>query len=403
MSTSETKNHSKSMESKSEENGKQKTDSILSRKKKSSHVSTSYPSLDQLKTILDKLKKKENSWPFLEPVDPVALNIPDYFDIIKHPMDLGTVQAKLDSGKYNNPIEALKDIQLIWRNAMTYNEPSSLVYKYAKEMGKYLARIQKDIVQNDSESGYSVSPTTTQEIFQEICDSLELYTSSEGIPSAMSFLDLPSKKFSPEYYESIKNPISINEIRKKQFSDVKEFKEAFQLLFDNARNFNKPSSFIYRSSIVLQKYFVKQLQKYFPDETMVIPEQPKTSSNGNKDQEVDIEKRRAYFDEPDLESGNKRSNRKNYYLSSSEDESEDVDVLGRSSNGRRPAENLIERILADRPIKQGDNAPPKYEYLVKYKGKSYLHCAWVSAEEIEQDAGGKAKLNRYWQKKRIYT
>ena len=31
-------------------------------------------------------------WPFAIPVDPVALNIPDYFDVIKQPMDLGTIR-----------------------------------------------------------------------------------------------------------------------------------------------------------------------------------------------------------------------------------------------------------------------------------------------------------------------
>ena len=33
----------------------------------------------------------------MAPVDPVAQGIPDYFSVIKHPMDLGTVRAKLQS------------------------------------------------------------------------------------------------------------------------------------------------------------------------------------------------------------------------------------------------------------------------------------------------------------------
>ena len=32
--------------------------------------------------------RRKSAWPFLEPVDPVALNIPDYPDVVKHPMDL---------------------------------------------------------------------------------------------------------------------------------------------------------------------------------------------------------------------------------------------------------------------------------------------------------------------------
>lgn len=37
--------------------------------------------------ILEVIKRSPNAWPFLLPVDPVKLKIPDYFDIIKEPMD----------------------------------------------------------------------------------------------------------------------------------------------------------------------------------------------------------------------------------------------------------------------------------------------------------------------------
>lgn len=35
-------------------------------------------------------------WVFGEPVNPIKLNIPDYFDVIKKPMDLGTVKVLFD-------------------------------------------------------------------------------------------------------------------------------------------------------------------------------------------------------------------------------------------------------------------------------------------------------------------
>jgi hypothetical protein len=51
---------------------------------------------------------RNGRWVFSEPVDPVKLGIPDYFDVIKHPMDLGTVKAQLSSGEIDTP-EKFKD------------------------------------------------------------------------------------------------------------------------------------------------------------------------------------------------------------------------------------------------------------------------------------------------------
>ena len=45
--------------------------------------------------ILEILKKSLNVWPFLQPVDPIKLKIPDYFDIVKEPMDISTVEFNL--------------------------------------------------------------------------------------------------------------------------------------------------------------------------------------------------------------------------------------------------------------------------------------------------------------------
>ncbi|GAA5922008.1 hypothetical protein JCM3775_003459 [Rhodotorula graminis] len=43
------------------------------------------------------LKRNKNAPPFLKPVDAVALLVPDYYKIITQPMDLGTVEARLQA------------------------------------------------------------------------------------------------------------------------------------------------------------------------------------------------------------------------------------------------------------------------------------------------------------------
>lgn len=71
--------------------------------------------------ILRLLKQNVNAKPFLYPVDPEQLEIPDYFTIIKNPMDLQTVEEKLKKDDYSNDQEFDNDIDLIWNNALLYN------------------------------------------------------------------------------------------------------------------------------------------------------------------------------------------------------------------------------------------------------------------------------------------
>ncbi|KAL8984908.1 MAG: hypothetical protein Q9177_004582 [Variospora cf. flavescens] len=78
--------------------------------------------------------------PFLTPVDPVALNIPDYLQIIKKPMDMGTVKEKLDKGQYENAKEFEMDMKLVFKNARTYNPPDHPVHIQAKQLDDYFDR-----------------------------------------------------------------------------------------------------------------------------------------------------------------------------------------------------------------------------------------------------------------------
>ncbi|KAL8017811.1 putative bromodomain, AAA+ ATPase domain, dynein heavy chain region D6 P-loop [Plasmopara halstedii] len=68
------------------------------------------------------LSRHTLAWPFLEPVDPVALNVPTYFDVISQPMDLRTMGAKLTAGEYNDPTEYRADLLLMFANAIEFNQ-----------------------------------------------------------------------------------------------------------------------------------------------------------------------------------------------------------------------------------------------------------------------------------------
>ncbi|RMY01467.1 hypothetical protein D0867_11383 [Hortaea werneckii] len=74
---------------------------------------------------------------FLAPVDPVALNIPNYRQIIKHPMDLGTMSQKLKGGQYSNAKEFKKDFDLMIDNCLTFNPVGNPV----RDLGVQMRRI----------------------------------------------------------------------------------------------------------------------------------------------------------------------------------------------------------------------------------------------------------------------
>ena len=88
-----------------------------------------------LMPTLEKLYRQDpESLPFRQPVDPQALNIPDYFDIIRRPMDLSTIKTKLDTCQYQDPWQYVDDVWLMFENAWTYNRKTSKVYRHCTKL-----------------------------------------------------------------------------------------------------------------------------------------------------------------------------------------------------------------------------------------------------------------------------
>jgi hypothetical protein len=71
---------------------------------------------------------------FNQPVDPIALGLVDYNQIIQRKMDLGTIKRRLYAVAYPSRQEAIEDIRLVFTNAILYNPPHNLVHISAKEL-----------------------------------------------------------------------------------------------------------------------------------------------------------------------------------------------------------------------------------------------------------------------------
>ena len=86
--------------------------------------------------LLGKLMKHQYGWVFNVPVDVKKLKLHDYFKIIKHPMDLGTVKSRLSKNWYKSPKEFAEDVRLTFNNAMKYNEKGQDVHTMADTLLK---------------------------------------------------------------------------------------------------------------------------------------------------------------------------------------------------------------------------------------------------------------------------
>ncbi|GJQ09937.1 hypothetical protein GpartN1_g1728.t1 [Galdieria partita] len=107
------------------------------------------------KNVLKSLMERKDARAFLKPVDELFTpeEIPGYFQLIKHPMDLGTVLYRMELGLYRHPtveefpkysqfdLERFKaDVRLVWENAMAYNLQGTPYHTTAAKLSETFER-----------------------------------------------------------------------------------------------------------------------------------------------------------------------------------------------------------------------------------------------------------------------
>ncbi|OBZ73720.1 Peregrin [Grifola frondosa] len=85
-----------------------------------------------LRMAFEKIVSHDRNEYFKNPVSKVE--VPDYFDIIKHPMCWNTIDRKLDKHEYFDLQEFRDDMNLVINNAITYNKPGTPFYKAAQRV-----------------------------------------------------------------------------------------------------------------------------------------------------------------------------------------------------------------------------------------------------------------------------
>ena len=87
--------------------------------------------------IMNELLSFHTSRMFSQPVEPIRDNCPNYFKVIKNPMDLGTIMNKLNENKYKSVAEWKADVNLVWSNSFIFNPKTSLMRSITKELSDY--------------------------------------------------------------------------------------------------------------------------------------------------------------------------------------------------------------------------------------------------------------------------
>ncbi|ELA42527.1 uncharacterized protein VICG_00279 [Vittaforma corneae ATCC 50505] len=230
--------------------------------------------------ILTRLKRNANAGPFLKPVDPIALGIPDYPEKIKHPMDISTVKHKLDTKTYKIPDEFHSDMTLMFNNCYTYNQPDSVVYNMGKDLQKAFESLYADlpteIKKRKTESVPPLSPVKPKRQAR----SPEAMSPEDHAFCAEVLLDLEKakhKKYSwpflypvteqdaPGYFSIITQPTDLSTIRNKfdmrRYSSASEFVTDLNLMISNCFKFNKPDSEVYKCGEEFNKVIQSLIHK----------------------------------------------------------------------------------------------------------------------------------------------
>lgn len=251
--------------------------------------------------VLRGLKRHRDAGPFSRPVDPVALGIPDYLEIVKHPMDLSTISARLEGKQYSVGEQFIADVRLMLTNCFTFNAPESQVAVMGRNLERYfegaiakMPHTEADIAAPSPANPKSIDrreSTSTTPASRRRSDTTgstpATAASSVRRPSAalsksdMSFCQAMHRELTkktsqaftwpflvpvdpvalgiPDYYDVIRHPMDLSTMKRKLDEGVYRtgagFEADFRLMLANCRQYNPPDSDIIRMAVETEAIF----------------------------------------------------------------------------------------------------------------------------------------------------
>ncbi|CRG85934.1 hypothetical protein PISL3812_02937 [Talaromyces islandicus] len=101
------------------------------------------PHFNEMRRFLNQIQNHKQAWPFLSPVN--KDEVPDYYNVITSPMDLSTMEERLEHDDYAAPKDLVGDLKLIFSNCRRYNDATTVYAKCAEKLEKYMRKLIKGI------------------------------------------------------------------------------------------------------------------------------------------------------------------------------------------------------------------------------------------------------------------
>ncbi|KAB7505112.1 Protein polybromo-1 [Armadillidium nasatum] len=199
----------------------------------------------------------------------------DYYQEIKNPISMSQIRKKIVKGDYHMIAEMVDDFNLMLDNAQQYNRPDSRIYKDAVKLQKFIQtkseelsaleeEYDSDSDTDDTDSQMSgrrktgqARPWTFKRRAKLLFKTLMDYMTDDGRQPIVAFIEKPSRKDHPNYYELISDPIDMEMIESKikgdYYSNDDELIADFRLMLKNCRAYNEQTSQVYQDSLILEK------------------------------------------------------------------------------------------------------------------------------------------------------
>uniref|UniRef100_A0A915PSR4 Protein polybromo-1 n=1 Tax=Setaria digitata TaxID=48799 RepID=A0A915PSR4_9BILA len=199
---------------------------------------------------------RELAIPFLQL--PSKFDYPDYYDVIRRPIDLTKIRNRITSNYYDSTDALIADFNLMFDNACRYNEPESMIYKDAFSLQKLILLKKRDLCK-DSMSTINVQ-SEVQAILASILISVNNHQDSDGRCFSDSLADLPGMlRRKGVGLENI--PFSIDEMKrnvdKGRYRRLDKFQDDLFLLFNVAMEHAHSDSQVFEDTVELWMYYLK--------------------------------------------------------------------------------------------------------------------------------------------------